>query len=332
MEDKIDVADHVLLVCTELSWKKVRQKVAAYEGRGVCWEANLIYNRLYVAKLNTTKFVPLLFSRSDEKFIPGPLQGASYCFVLDSSGGYSQLYAFLIGRHRQIFPQRESAPSPIEQKVIARLFPPPGKVCAITPTRVTPAVDEKILATKPPLALEPDIPPASRQDIRGLDWYDESDAGHFIGRDDDASRILSMLLSRPIIRLVGPSGVGKSSLIRAGLLPKIREFNWRGCVIRPFEDPAFRIPSQLKAELIIGQGTFTTPLNPTKFRATRLSSASLPLHGPIGQEPAKKTVYVAYCNEEAEVATRIAHQLERDGISLLCSRGSRCYSGRRASC
>jgi hypothetical protein len=35
----------------------------------------------------------------------------------------------------------------------------------------------------------------------------------------------------------------------------------------------------------------------------------------IGQEPAKKTVYVAYCNEEAEVATRIAHQLERDGIS-----------------
>jgi flavorubredoxin len=34
----------------------------------------------------------------------------------------------------------------------------------------------------------------------------------------------------------------------------------------------------------------------------------------IGQESASKTVYVAYCNNEAEVATRIAQQLERHGI------------------
>ncbi len=40
MEDKIEVADHVLLVCTELYWKKVRQKVTEYEGLGVCWEAS----------------------------------------------------------------------------------------------------------------------------------------------------------------------------------------------------------------------------------------------------------------------------------------------------
>ena len=29
MEDKIEVADYVLLVCTELYWKKVRLRVAA---------------------------------------------------------------------------------------------------------------------------------------------------------------------------------------------------------------------------------------------------------------------------------------------------------------
>src|SRR5208283_5659478 len=71
MEGKLWKADYVLLVCTELYLKKVHQEVAEDEGRGVCWEANLIYNRLYIAKLNTTKFVPILFSRSDEKFIPG---------------------------------------------------------------------------------------------------------------------------------------------------------------------------------------------------------------------------------------------------------------------
>jgi hypothetical protein len=147
--------------------------------------------------------------------------------------------------------------------VIARLFPPPEKVCAVTPTPATLAVDEKILATKPLLALKPDIPPASRQDIRGLDWYDECDAGHFLGRDDDVERILPKLLSHPILRLVGPSGVGKSSLIRAGLLPKIREFGWRVCVIRPFEDPARRIPVQLASQLLTNGGAFTTPFHPT---------------------------------------------------------------------
>jgi hypothetical protein len=115
--------------------------------------------------------------------------------------------------------------------------------------------------------LKPDTPPALRRDIRGLDWYDECDAGHFIGRNDDADRILPMLLSHPVIRLVGPSGVGKSSLIRAGLLPKIRKFNWRACVIRPFEDPAQRVPLQLTAELLISPGAFICPLDPAKFRS-----------------------------------------------------------------
>src|SRR5271165_1372644 len=76
-----------------------------------------------------------------------------------------------------------------------------------------------------------------------------------------------MLLSHPVIRLVGQSGIGKSSLIRAGLLPKIREFGWRACVNRPFEDPARGIPPELTAELLTGLGTFSTPLDPRKFRA-----------------------------------------------------------------
>src|SRR5271166_410250 len=144
MEDKIDVADHVLLVCAEMYWKKVRQEIAENEGLGVLWEANLIYNRLYIAKLNTTKFVPILFSRSDEKFIPGPLQGAAYRFVLDSNEGYSRLYAFLTGRHRLLFPKQGNALLPVEQKVVRRLFPPPGKVSTVTPTPAARALDEEI--------------------------------------------------------------------------------------------------------------------------------------------------------------------------------------------
>jgi hypothetical protein len=156
---------------------------------------------------------------------------------------------------------------PIEQKVVRRLFAPPRKVSAGPPTPAAPAPEERVAVATPQLTLKPDTSPAPRQDIRGLDWYDECDAGHFLGRDDDVDRILPKLLSHPILRLVGPSGIGKSSLIRAGLLPKIREFNWRACVIRPFEDPTRRIPLKLTEELLTGPGTFTTPLDPAKFRA-----------------------------------------------------------------
>src|ERR1051326_2082402 len=45
MESRIDRADHVLLVCTHLYLRKVHQEVDQAVGRGVCWEANLIYNK-----------------------------------------------------------------------------------------------------------------------------------------------------------------------------------------------------------------------------------------------------------------------------------------------
>ena len=51
-------------------WNKVRQKVPNDLGHGVCWEANLIYNALYMSKLNTHKFVPVVFTDSERQFIP----------------------------------------------------------------------------------------------------------------------------------------------------------------------------------------------------------------------------------------------------------------------
>jgi TIR domain len=266
MDDKIPEADYVLLVCTELYLKKVRQKVAEDEGRGVCWEANIIYALLYEKKLNTTKFLPVLFSPADRRFIPTPLGGRDY-FVLNLQSGYKRLYAFLTGQHRIHFPEPGSTLPTIAQKTIEPFFEPPNKAATSTRTDSVPTPEKPIPAATPQLTLKPDTPPDPRQDIRGLDWYDECDAGHFIGRDDDVDTMITRLVSHPVIRLVGPSGIGKSSLIRAGLLPKIREFNWLACVIRPFEDPDRRVPLQLTAELLTRPGTFTTPLDPAKFRA-----------------------------------------------------------------
>jgi hypothetical protein len=275
MENKIEIADYVLLICTALYLKKVRQEVATNEGCGVCWEANLIYNWLYERKLNTSKFIPILLSPADQAFIPGPLKGTNR-FLIDSQAGYDHLYSFVTGQYNTLFPKQSAALQVIPPRIVQPLFGPAGKHAPGTTSKVP--IEPKKVASPGNLRLilKPDPPPVPRQDVRGLDWYDECDAAHFLGREDDANRLLAMLLSYPVVRLLGPSGIGKSSLLRAGLLPKIREFEWRGCVIRPLENPTRGLVPQLTAGLLACPGKFTTPFDPAKFRAevTPLLSAA----------------------------------------------------------
>jgi WD40 repeat protein/serine/threonine protein kinase len=69
----------------------------------------------------------------------------------------------------------------------------------------------------------------------GLAAFQESDADRFFGRDRDIEQIVTELRSRPLVAVVGPSGVGKSSLIRAGVIPALKRSGegWNACVVRP---------------------------------------------------------------------------------------------------
>ena len=114
--------------------------------------------------------------------------------MIDAQSGYERLYAFLTGQHCARFPERSAGLGTVAQETIEPLFAIPGKASFLVPDKPIPVANAR-------LTLKPDIPPAPRQDIRGLDWYDECDAAHFMGRSEDPDRILAMLLSRPIIRL-----------------------------------------------------------------------------------------------------------------------------------
>ncbi|GAA2801854.1 trypsin-like peptidase domain-containing protein [Streptomyces showdoensis] len=69
--------------------------------------------------------------------------------------------------------------------------------------------------------LDPAVLPP-RNPFRGLAPFAEADAGVFHGREEETRNLLAAAARRPLTLVVGPSGSGKSSLVRAGLLPALR--------------------------------------------------------------------------------------------------------------
>ncbi len=53
--------------------------------------------------------------------------------------------------------------------------------------------------------------------------FSEADKELFFGRETDVSRVRSLLRTERIIVLHSPSGAGKTSLIQAGLVPRLRQ-------------------------------------------------------------------------------------------------------------
>lgn len=75
MLNQLDWAEFVLVVCTETYYRRFRGHENLGQGRGADWEGNLITLEMYDAKSITTRFVPILFDRQNERFIPEPLRG-----------------------------------------------------------------------------------------------------------------------------------------------------------------------------------------------------------------------------------------------------------------
>ena len=75
--------------------------------------------------------------------------------------------------------------------------------------------------------------------FKGLASFETSDADYFFGRERLVGELVARLASVPLLGVLGPSGSGKSSVVRAGLLPALDRSvlpgseSWRRVVIRP---------------------------------------------------------------------------------------------------
>lgn len=92
--------------------------------------------------------------------------------------------------------------------------------------------------------VSPAPPPAARvPPYLGLRTFGEEHAPWFFGRSADVARALDRLAPHRFLAVLGPSGSGKSSLVRAGLVPALRRGalpgsdTWAIHVLRPGADP-----------------------------------------------------------------------------------------------
>ena len=72
---------------------------------------------------------------------------------------------------------------------------------------------------------------------RGLRPFDAQDADFYFGRDAVVAEAVRRLEEFPLLLVVGPSGSGKSSLVRAGIVPAIGRAGHRASVVTPGPDP-----------------------------------------------------------------------------------------------
>src|SRR5512135_1741225 len=87
---------------------------------------------------------------------------------------------------------------------------------------------------------------------KGLAAFEDSelDALLFFGREREVAAVAANVLANRLTVLYGPSGVGKSSLLYAGVARRLRELSGAPVVVHDTwaEDPAGRLIASVQAE------------------------------------------------------------------------------------
>lgn len=80
--------------------------------------------------------------------------------------------------------------------------------------------------------------PTNKCPYRGLFAFREEDAQFFFGREAFTDKLLQAVQNKPFVAVIGSSGSGKSSVIFASLIPRLRQIsNWVVITFRPSSKP-----------------------------------------------------------------------------------------------
>ena len=81
-----------------------------------------------------------------------------------------------------------------------------------------------------------------------LDYFEAADQPIFFGRDEEAGILQNQIMAHKLTILFGQSGVGKTSLIKAGIIPRLEEKGYTSLYLRVLREPAASIASSLSQD------------------------------------------------------------------------------------
>src|SRR5512135_414001 len=123
------------------------------------------------------------------------------------------------------------------------------------PVPIYQLVIEGLPADFPPLKSKftgTEAPTPGEPPFKGLQYFDEADSDLFFGREVLTAKLVNRLRETHFLSvIIGASGSGKSSLVRAGLIPAIRRdgspnrLDWQVHVITPTAHPLEALATEL---------------------------------------------------------------------------------------
>lgn len=166
--------------------------------------------------------------------------------------------------------------------------------------------------------------------FRSLQTFEPEDSWLFFGRDHEINELLEKLGRFPVLAVIGNSGCGKSSLVRAGLVPALKggRFlqqnaavdSWRIAIFRPSASPfdylADVLANQLAPELSLQEHTefIASCRNKIPSDPTALRDAITALVNTTEQQPEKieRTRVLLIADQFEELFTLTTKQQTRE--------------------
>lgn len=160
-------------------------------------------------------------------------RAVAVCIGQGEMGPWQQREQYL-ALERQVAAERRGQTFPVIPVLLPGAEPPLGFLSQQSWVDFRPRVDDPVLLNtlvnaihgKPP---GPDALEAVRNTLatlcpyRGLLYFREEDAPFFFGREAAIAQLTSAVQQHSLVAVVGASGSGKSSVVRAGLVPELRK-------------------------------------------------------------------------------------------------------------
>ena len=185
-------------------------------------------------------------------------RAVAVCLGQGEMGPWQQREQYM-ALERQVAAERHGQTFPVIPVLLPGAESPLGFLSQHTWVDLRARVDDPVLLTTLINAVHGQPPGPNAQEIvrntlaticpyRGLLYFREEDAPFFFGREAAITQLASAIQQHHLVAVVGVSGSGKSSVVRAGLVPELRKARdrvWEVTTIVPTDRPVHALAAVL---------------------------------------------------------------------------------------